>query len=365
VQPHLVFVLALFCVLFSKGLYRLSFNLFPKVRLVMTRLRTIVSAAGSPASICRAAFSASGRYLVSIVGPWRELELARLTGNGVVRRSVPRAHNLTVAVTRDFLDDDGRVATELLYAGDDSGKVQRYSLQCRRQVAPLPSRIEAGELYSIKTSSDGRYVALGSTGGVVEVWNLDLDQPHLVFDAWLCDMGNIVDITFSASNCELYICGSQGGIVRLEVLGQGAARLDSECSWNCFSIAAQPAGGGMAFAGDGNKVWLLNVENAQAVCMSDSVPFAFEVGDTVTGAPYWYLPGFLKSRLGCIDTFAGGLIQQLRFLDQDTLAVLGESGVEVFDLPSGKRQLRQPHSKDRRMPALGGRAKTALVLECL
>jgi hypothetical protein len=99
--------------------------------------------------------------------------------------------------------------------------------------------------------------------------------------------------------------------------------------------------------------------------MSDSVPFAYEAGDTVTGAPYWYLPGFVKSRLGCIETFAGGLIQQLLFLDQGTLAVLGESGVEVFDLPSGKRQLRQPHSKDRRMPALGGRAETALVLECL
>lgn len=341
----------------------------------MTRLRKIVCDPALMEDLCRAAFSGQGRFLTGIVGAWRELFLARVQRDGLRACPVPQAHGLTAAAFRDFLGADGKQCVELLYGGEDFLGVRRYLPSKRRHNPHIPTRLQLGSIYTIKASSDGRYVALGSTRGGVEVWNLDMDEPALVFDGWLNSMGNIVALSFSASNCALYVSGSQGGIVQLRVLGEGAARLhrdpaedDGACGWNCFAIDTQSEGDGVAFAGDGNKVWLLNVENAPVAALSDDVPFPYGRGKTVTGGNYFYLPGLHRARLGCLETFSGGLIQHLHFLDRERLAVAGEKGVEVFHLPTGKRILRQPHSKDVRIPALGAlvdsgrQVETVLVL---
>ncbi len=342
----------------------------------MTKVRKIVSDPALMEDLCRAEFSGRGGFLASIVGPWRELFLARLAKEGLKTCPVPQAHGLTAAAFRDFLGAEGKQCVELLYCGEDFLGVRRYLPSRRRHNPSIPTRLQLGSIYTIKASPDGRYVALGSTSGGVEVWNLDMDEPALVFDGWLNSMGNIVALSFSASNCSLYVSGSQGGIVQLRVLGEGAVRLyrdpsedEGACGWNCFAIATQGEGDGVAFAGDGNKVWLLNVENAPTAALTDEVPFPYSRGRTVTGGKYFYLPGLHRARLGCLETFLGGLIRHLRFLDQERLAVAGEKGVEVFHLPTGRRILRQPHSKDVRIPALGvlmdagSRADTVLVLE--
>lgn len=342
----------------------------------MTKVRKIVSEPALMEDLCRAEFSGRGRFLASIVGPWRELFLARVEKNGLKACPVPQAHDLTAAAFRDFLGACGKPSVELLYSSEDFLGVRRYLPSQKRHSPSIKTRLPLGSIYTIKASADGRYVALGSTNGGVEVWNLDMDEPALVFDGWLNSMGNIVALCFSASNCSLYVSGSQGGIVQLRVLGEGAVRLyrdpaedEGACGWNCFAIATQCEGDGVAFAGDGNKVWLLNVANAPLAALTDAVPFPYSQGRTVTGGKYFYLPGLHRARLGCLETFSGGLIQHLCFLDHDRLAVAGEKGVEIFHLPTGRRILRQPHSKDVRIPALGALvdagpgADTVLVLE--
>lgn len=313
-------------------------------------------------------FSNDGHYLASVVGPRRQLELTKISqtsgspGKCLRPCKAPKASGITAVCIRNFIAEDLTHCSEVLYCGESSNLVYRFCWQ-KKKLEPIPSQIEQGELYCIRASRDGRYLALGSTEGLVEVWNLD-GKPVLILRIWLVETGNIVDMSFSASNCLLYVSGSQGRTLQLNVFHQSGVRLDSENNWNCFAIACQPEGQGVAFAGDGNKVWLLNVGNTPAVALTDDVPFPFTTGKTVTGGHYSYLPGLHQARLGCIETLAGDLIRHLSFLDQNTLSVVGATGVEVFDLPEKKRLLRQPHSKDKRVLALGCAGRNVLVVEC-
>lgn len=235
--------------------------------------------------------------------------------------------------TRRYLNQDGIWMHEAMFANITSGTIERPGMLGKEPAMAMG--IDMSSVNVIRSSQDGRYVAAGDGDGRVEVWNLDLAEPHRVFAAVLDGSGAVADIAFSRTNLEVTASTTCGGTFLLKPLANDWYPLHcEERQWPCYSLDCQPEGDGFVFGGEGGVLWFLNLAFScfDKSVNPDAIPFAMGRGRTITGATYDYVVGMHRARVGCLRTGVGSYVHQVRFISDTVVAVLGPEGTEVWEL---------------------------------
>ena len=280
-----------------------------------------------------ASFSPCGKYLVVVGAP--DSTLSVLPTEGRSRVSIPKARNVGIAILRSVGND-----VELLYSVRRSGLIERVRLHSRTKLPPL--RMPAGyDLMSLVASSDGALLAAGDSYGNICVWRLQGDEPQVLYTARPFE-SSVYALALSKGGY-LYAatsCGRQWKIdphdATIEALhGQGS-------KWECYSVAACLAHGGVVMSGNSNRVWLVDMPfklvPRDEHSAGDGLPMAQwqmdqpEVAERFALHKRVYLPAAGEDRCSYIDSDAGANIVQVYLTAARELVVVGDHGLEVWGL---------------------------------
>lgn len=244
---------------------------------------------------------------------------------------------------------------EALLGNITSNSISRISTRGNEQ--PLQLRMDVSSLTCLRTSRDGRYIAIGNGDGQFEIWNMDM-EPYRVYEFQFAEPMSISDMCFSRSNLEVLVSTSRGTMYRFDLHADDVTTLSSDFGWPCYSIDVQEAGDGVAFAGEDSALWLLGVKGAtldESITLQD-LPFRMERVHTITGGSYWRVAAMPHARVGCIRTTVGSYATQVNFLRDDLICVLGDQATEVWSLAGEEPQMvaRRRHDRDCRILGFGG-----------
>ncbi|MDZ4836314.1 MAG: WD40 repeat domain-containing protein [Candidatus Melainabacteria bacterium] len=244
---------------------------------------------------------------------------------------------------------------EALFANISSNCISRISTQGNQQ--PLELLISAESITCLRTSLDGRYIAVGNGDGQFELWNMDM-APERIFSFGFHDPSSIADLCFSRSNLQLYVATTCGTIHSFDLHKDQAVTVSAETRWPCYSVDVQQEKNGIVFGGEDGVLWTLDVKGTvpKEKVSLEEVPFRMERASNVTGAEFWRVAAMPRAQVGRIRTTVGSYISQVRFLRDDLICALGPKATEVWSLEEEEPHLvaRQRHDQDCRLLSFGG-----------
>src|SRR5262249_35423980 len=118
----------------------------------------------------------------------------------------------------------------------------------------------------------------------------------------------------------------------------------TESSWDCYSLSAHPTESGLAMAGDGSRVWLIDLpfeldDASDSVTAGNGHPFQEWHLDQGDFKPKFglrkriYVPRVESERCAWLDADeAGANIVEVRLTEDWHLIVVGDSAVEIYQL---------------------------------
>lgn len=326
-----------------------------------TKIQEIVC--GDLGSTDYACFSRCGRYLAVSGAPDSTL---RVIGPDGRRVRIPSARNVGVALLRTAGDD-----VELLYSVRRSGVIERYLLKARTRLAPL--QMETGyDLHALTASANGSLVAAGDSFGNVKTWTFQGNSATPEFSRRLLE-SSIYSLAIGKGGAIFVAtgCGRQWKLTTADGRVEGLHGVGAK--WDCFTMAAREEQTGVAMAGDGNRIWLvdlpfkLNPTDDQEA--ADGFPRENWEMDMNDQSERWslrkriYLPAAGPDRCSYIDSDTGAHIAQLYFTGPRELVVVGDYGLEVWALSPLKLVHWQGHrsSPSRRIFGVVRQADCLLI----
>ena len=295
-----------------------------------------------------ATFSPCGNYLAVVGAPdstlyIKPLRKRRLWDRLQDWRYTPQARNVSNVLLRSVGDD-----VELLYSTRRSGLIERYLLNARRRLPALRmpggydllSLVQTGPAY---VDSDwGPMVAAGDSYGNICVWSLGGDMPQVVYNKRPLE-SSVNSLAFSRAGM-LYATNSCSNQFIVD-LGDGSSEKLNNASvkWGCYTVAASDAHDGAAMGGDGNRIWLVNMpfklDPAERYSAGDGFPLSgWEmdaspgIGDRYALQKRIFLPCADADKCAFIDSDSGACIAQLYLTGPRELVVVGDHGLEVWNL---------------------------------
>lgn len=306
-----------------------------------------------------ATFSPCGNYLAVVGAPDSTLYIKPLQKSSAWDRlkdwwHAPKARNVGNVLLRNVGDD-----VELLYSVRRSGLIERYLLKARKKLPPLRmpqgydlmSLVQTGPAYA--DSDWGPMIAAGDSYGNICVWSFSGETPQVVYNKQPRE-SSTYSLAFSRAGM-LYVASGCGSQFMVD-LGDGSCEpLNPRgTTWNCYTAAATDAHNGVAMAGDGNRIWLVNMpfqlNPADEYSAGDGFPLSgWELdGSPGIGSRYAlqkriYLPCADSDKCAFIDSDSGASIAQLYLTGPRELVVVGDHGLEVWDLAPLKLLHAQGH----------------------
>lgn len=233
---------------------------------------------------------------------------------------------------RSFLVDGPQriLQHELLYTMGFGPFVYRHNMTTNKSQPVLQTEVR--EVTCLAESADGRYIAVGGSTGRIEIWNLDQHQPRLVYRSPQCDKGRVEALCFNRSNVEMFASFSDGELQLIEPLKGDAQTMESARRWAVYTVACCTHTKGVAFGGDGKRVWFLDVS-----CQTDknyihTSPFRLDPRKTYSGSRFMVVGAIPNARLSHLDTDVGPMIHHLRFVSDTELLVVGDTNAQLWDL---------------------------------
>ncbi len=315
-------------------------------------------------------FTRDGESYSELLGGGRKLIWAgRLVGETrftkLLDLDAKHETGFSICATRSYLRADGDGNTleqEVMFGNITSNEVTRFSTQGKQP--PLKLAISAASLTCLRTSLDGRYIAVGNGDGQFEVWNMDM-APYRTFRFDFPDQSPIADMCFSRSNLELYVSTTSGITYVFRLTKDEFEPLGKDVNWPNYSIDTQSDGAGIIFGGEYGTLWTLNLKGVglPAGITIDDVPFLMEHTKTVSGGGFWRVAAMPQARVGCLQTTVGGYVAKVRFLRDDLICVFGPNATEVWSLGNEEPQMvaRKPHDDDYRLLGFGGNSHMVRV----
>ncbi len=203
--------------------------------------------------------------------------------------------------------------------GEQSSRVRRFDLDLGFESDRPLELIDLfmPRAHCVAYSPNGRYAALGSTDGLLRVYDLNPDNPlrELPQEVYCTRVGKgcVLALTFNATSnlvfavCDThaYMLGPLDASVQVSIYLAQKADLSKPSEREFYCVACHPDYHLAAFAGAGDEVVITDVNQA---------------------------------RITYLSTCVGGYIRDLLFLpDRDELAVVGQIGVEVYSLKDRTR----------------------------
>jgi hypothetical protein len=287
---------------------------------------------GDLGSTDHAAFSRCGQYLAVVGAPGSTLKVFSTDSLSKVR--IPSAKNVDKALLRANGDD-----VELLYCVSRSGVINRYLLKSRRTL-PALTMPQGYDLHALTDNADGSVVAAGDSYGDIRVWRFNGDNATLVHSRREVDTG-IYAMALTRGNAYYYAtaCGRQW---KHDLTADKAEPLHGRgLKWDCFTMASHDAHGGVAMAGDSNRIWLVDMPSKLEPRDEHSAGDGFPVENwelDMVDSPRFslrqriYLPAAGPDRCSYIDSDSGALIAKLYMTTPKELVVVGDNGIEVWGL---------------------------------
>lgn len=294
---------------------------------------------GKSGSVDRVAFSRSGLHLVTVAAPDSSLRILD-SKNGRPVKSVSARQ-----VTSACLRTPGRrpandSTTEVLFHTRKTGIIQRYSLTTRKALAPLRMTNDY-DVSVLVESPDGRYIAAGDEHGNLCVFDLESENSA---QAILQHTAPSVmrALAFSADSRDLFIAYANRQI-RLCLADNSAEALSNDVDWHAYSISAHPTKSAFAIAGDGNRVWLIDLPfklNADDEDVAgDGFPLSEwefddrpDIAEDLALRKRISLPAVEAERCSYIDSDAGDSISYVGLTESWQLVIVGSSALEVWNL---------------------------------
>jgi hypothetical protein len=256
-----------------------------------------------------------------------------------------------------------RQELETLFVDIASNSLRRVTSKCKEE-APLQMRIDGSSISCVRTSKDGRYIAIGDGNGGFELWNMD-SEPYRYMVAELGYGASISEVAFSRSNLEAMVATTSGDLCIVDTARNGSVLLHSENILPFYSVDGQHEGEGWVFGGDSEVLWFIRTKNVgmDSSVLADDVPFQLERRQTFTGKPYHVVPGLMDSWVGCIRTGVGSYIRRVRFLTDELICVMGPEATEVWSIEGEKPRMvtRKRHDPDCRLLGFGGTEELVTV----
>lgn len=256
-----------------------------------------------------------------------------------------------------------RPQLEALFVDIESNTLRRVTTDSKEQT-PLQMRIDGSSACCVRTSKDGRYVAIGDGEGVFELWNLD-GKPYRYMVADIGHGASISDIGYSRSNLDAMVATTSGDLCIVDVARNGSVLLHCENQLPFYSVDGQHEGEGWVFGGDSEVLWFIRTHGVgmDKSVLADDVPFNLEQRTTFTGKAYHVVPGLMNSWVGCIRTGVGSYIRRVRFLTDELVCVMGPEATEVWSIQGTQPRVvaRKRHDRDCRLLGFGGTSENIVV----
>ncbi|MBY0548530.1 MAG: WD40 repeat domain-containing protein [Candidatus Obscuribacterales bacterium] len=252
-------------------------------------------------------------------------------GEGEVLKT-PCVGRVGQTLIRSFFvgDERLRVQHELLFTRGFGPLVYRHNVTTGQDRPPLHT--EVSEVTCLQESVDGRYIAVGGSKGRIEVWSLDQAQPQMVYRSAACDNGMVAALCFNRTNMELFAALSDGELQHHEPLRREVRTMESALRWPVYTIASCKHTKGIAFGGDGSRVWFLNVPCQADKSYLHTSPFRLSPRKMYTGPEFMVVDAIPNAGVSHLDTGVGPMIHQLHFVTDTELLVVGDNNAQLWNL---------------------------------
>lgn len=256
-----------------------------------------------------------------------------------------------------------RKELEALFVDIQHNSLRRVTRGCKEQEA-LEMRIDGSSASCVRTSKDGRYIAIGDGEGVFELWNMD-GKPYRLMVADLGHGASISDICYSRSNLDVLVASTSGDLCLVDTARNESELLHSDNQLPFYSIDGQHEGNGWVCGGDSEVLWFIQTKGVgmDKTVHAEEIPFRLERRQMFTGVPFHVVPGMLNSWVGCIRTGVGSYIRRVRFLTDELVCVMGPEATEVWSIEGKQPQVvaRKRHDPDCRLLGFGGTEELVTV----
>jgi WD40 repeat protein len=297
----------------------------------------------------RAGFSRTGDHMAIVAGTDSRLYVTDFSSSRTdTVLEVPSVNNIAFRTfyrqVKSSHSAPEKLGTEILYTTQKDNEIHRLDLElhpkrrCNRLTMPEGSE----EITCIQESHDGRYLAAASANGYISVWNFDLNDGSTaicIFSAQI-SKANILGLAFDATNTKIYAVTSKGELFMQPLLQTYTEPLSLHNSngWVAFCVDCHPTQG-VAFAGEGNRIWLLDMKPpcVQRPIAIQEIPFIMFTYQTMAGTQIAPIGCRHRAVMSCIDTSLGDVIHGVRFVNEKEIAAYGTNSVEVFDITNGNK----------------------------
>lgn len=294
---------------------------------------------GRASSIDRAVFSRGGQYLGLVAAPNSKLQVLRSKDG----KNVARMREVDVEGVGFRQERDGDFDTEVLYSTNKSNLLRRFSLNRNRALAPLALPSNA-RVYSIATSCNGWFVAVGQSDGTLSVFDLNRTEPKLMHGNCV-SRSSIYQVAFESAQHNIVLSTGGGHMFKLDIDGNALDQIGGSSSWVCWAMSSAGKNPGVALAGDGTRVWLIDLPFAlpeadedQDLSWANGKPMDDWQRDAGTGSGKLALrqrlwcPDVDAERCAYVDADVGSEALAVCLSDDYRLMVAGETGVELYRL---------------------------------
>lgn len=228
---------------------------------------------------------------------------------------------------------DGECSEVAVALGSEQDVVFRIDIFRGKKLTPVP----AENVSAVAYSADGSLIAVGSTTGIVAVYNIVQDEPEILG----CEVNvgaPVVSLCFEKGNQRLRIATDLNAFGRLDLYGFDSGHWERDAFYiddrpevvalNLHQMACSPETGLLAFGGSGPEIWVFNPEYGQGTVLTAREQQS---------------------------------IRQLQFVDaRDEILILGDCGIEVisyerdcFELPQVPRLSQALSPPDDNQPIVG------------
>ena len=321
---------------------------------------------GAHGSVDCASLSQDGRLMAVSAAPSSRLRICDMqTRRWLSRWRSPRVQQVdrvTVAPYRD--------GNQVVFHRSRTNILERFAPGYGR----LSSIAMPGtyDLTASALTTDGASIAVGDSYGNVSVFEINEQQPRQTYHNHFTD-GGVYSLSWSADNRHLFIGNALGEIWWTELSsGENIALHQKRSQFVCYSISCHPENSkAVAIAGDGNRVWLLNLpfELPETESAGSGYPMAAWELDLPAVADRWALnnriftPRLPPEQVAWLDSEVGSSVHLLHLTQDWKLVVCGTSGMEIFDLPTMRMEHAEywRESPSRRIFAVSS-GKTGIVV---
>lgn len=246
---------------------------------------------------------------------------------------------------RTFRRQDGRQGTELLFIRQGVNGILRWDIEQNCSCPTLAPALNSSALALMEESSDGRYFALVSKTGRLQVWNFDTPEPQQITCLDLPVRGTPSSVSFNHSNTLLCLT-TLGGSIHLVDVWKGM-QMDlnrQDRRWPCYTAAWHPECNGLVFGGNSRYLWMLNIPTERGVRFHwQNVPLDMPAARRINSNGFVEGTGCRDPYLTCFEVTVGSYVSKVIFADSRTIAVRGEKGIETWSLDHGQCICRLGH----------------------